>query len=416
VLGVPRTLGRHSTGERADQHLTAREALAFRAANRRTMRATTGVMAITATVCAALFGAGTVLLFPRAAPILVVAAIQIMVAVSAFVLSRGRRRLPPLPIAFTLALSAAATVLSMVVFVPDTRFVSLLLLAMFPPTMVLFLPWSVRVQALWLLAAAALLAIATGLLSAALPAPEWIGVWVASATSGLVSLVGGVLASRLRRGVFALHMQARRANAMTVAREAELRRLNGELARASRTDPLTGLGNRLRMDAELTAAAARSTRYGNDCTIVMFDLDRFKDYNHALGHVAGDAALQSVAAAMAGSVRAVDIICRFGGEEFVVLMPEQSLEGGARGAERIRRAVEALQLHHPTPNGPQVLTISAGIALLGRGQANDEDGILRAADAALYRAKRAGRNRIAGAPFSAAGKVDDEQLRVGAVR
>jgi len=351
-------------------------------------------MALTGTGCVALLGAGTVLLFPRATQMLVIAAVEIMVTVGAFVLSRGRRRLPPFPIAFTLALSAAATVLSWVVFVPDIRFVSLLLLAMLPPMMVMFLPWGVRVHGLWLLAAAALLASATGLLSTALPAPEWISVWVASATSGLVSLVGCVLTSRLRRSVFALQMHARRANAKTVAREAELECLNGELALAARTDPLTGLGNRLRMDAELTAAAARSTRYGNDCTIVMFDLDGFKDYNDALGHVAGDAALQSVAAAMAASVRAVDIVCRFGGEEFVVLMPEQSLEGGARGAERIRRAVEALQLHYPTPNGPQVLTISAGIALLGRGQADDEDGILRVADAALYRAKRAGRNRI----------------------
>ena len=77
----------------------------------------------------------------------------------------------------------------------------------------------------------------------------------------------------------------------------------------------------------------------------MLDLDRFKAYNDALGHVAGDAALQAVAAALAASVRAADTVCRFGGEEFVVLMPEQSLEGGARAAERIRRAIEGLQLH-----------------------------------------------------------------------
>jgi two-component system chemotaxis response regulator CheY len=210
-------------------------------------------------------------------------------------------------------------------------------------------------------------------------------------------------------------MLARRAHAKTVARETELECLNGELARATRTDPLTGLGNRLRMDAEITAAAARATRYGNECTIVMCDLDRFKDYNDALGHIAGDAALCSVATAMAATVRAVDIVCRFGGEEFVVLMPEQSLEGGARAAERIRCAIEALQLQYPTPRGPQVLTISAGIALLGRTQAHDEDEILRTADAALYRAKRAGRNRVESMPVSAERTSIAGPLEAGAV-
>ncbi len=110
----------------------------------------------------------------------------------------------------------------------------------------------------------------------------------------------------------------------------------------------------------------------------------------------------------------VDIVCRFGGEEFVVVMPEQSLEGGARVAERIRGAIEALQLHYPTPSGPQTLTISAGIALLGRGAAHDEDEILRTVDAALYRAKGAGRNRVEGMPPSADRTITGEPLEAGA--
>jgi diguanylate cyclase (GGDEF)-like protein len=143
------------------------------------------------------------------------------------------------------------------------------------------------------------------------------------------------------------------------------------------------------------AAAARATRYDNDCAIALLDLDGFKLYNDSLGHVAGDAALQAVATALVASVRETDIVCRFGGDEFVVVMPEQPLEGAARAAERIQRAVEDLELRYPTPSGPRVLTISAGTALLGRGAAHDLDEVLRRADAELYRAKKGGPQPVA---------------------
>ena len=192
------------------------------------------------------------------------------------------------------------------------------------------------------------------------------------AISALVSLAGSFGKARVRRRAFEHQMEARSAHLATVAREAELERLNGELALVTRQDPLTGLGNRRRLDEELTAATARATRYGNDCAIALLDVDGFKPYNDSLGHVAGDAALRDVAAALVASARATDTVCRFGGDEFVVVMPEQPLEGAARAAERMRRAVEDLQLRYPTPSGPQVLTISAGIALLGRSAAHDE--------------------------------------------
>ncbi|MHB8490144.1 MAG: GGDEF domain-containing protein [Candidatus Dormibacteria bacterium] len=403
---------------RADQSLTARDELRLRAETRRSLRTATKLGGITAAGLMALLGLGIVLVFPgREAQMLAIAAFQIMVDISVLLLVRGRLRLPPLPIAFVLALSNVGTVLSMLVLLSEIRFTTLMLLAIFPPAVALFLPWSVRVQAAWLLVfAAALLAISVSTLGAAVSVAEWIGVWLALVISAVTSLVGCASASKLRRRAFVLQMLARRAHAKTVARETELECLNGELAQATRTDPLTGLGNRLRMDAEITAATARATRYGNECTIVMFDLDRFKDYNDALGHIAGDAALCSVATAMAATVRAVDIVCRFGGEEFVVLMPEQSLEGGARAAERIRCAIEGLQLQYPTPRGPKVLTISAGIALLGRSQAHDEDEILRTADAALYRAKRAGRNRVEGMPVSAERTSIAGPVEAGAVQ
>lgn len=183
------------------------------------------------------------------------------------------------------------------------------------------------------------------------------------------------------------------------AREALLERLATELAGTARIDPLTGLGNRLRLNDDLASMTAHLARYEGVCAVVLLDLDQFKGYNDSLGHLAGDAALQAVATALQVTTRASDTVCRFGGEEFVVLMPEQDIDGAARAAERIRAAVERLDLRYQTTAGPQVLTISAGVALLGRTAALDADGALRAADAALYCAKGMGRNRVATTPL-----------------
>jgi diguanylate cyclase (GGDEF)-like protein len=351
-----------------------------------------------------LIGLGMMVVLPeRQFQLFAIFGIVGVVGLGVAVLAFGRWRLAPLPLAFGLAYWAIVMTLCLVVFVPEIRTPALMLLALLPPAVALFLPWGVTVQAGWLLAGApvlAVFAVASG--AAVLPATDWAGTWLVLAISGLASLVGCAHASSLQRAAFGQQMAARRTHARTVAREAELGRLNGELARVTRIDPLTRLGNRLRLDEELAAAASRSSRYGNDCAVALLDLDRFKDYNDTLGHVAGDAALQRVAAALAASVRATDIVCRFGGDEFVVVMPEQSLEGAARAAERIRSGIEDLRLQHPTPTGPQVLTISAGVALLGRGAAQDADGVVRAADAALYRAKQAGHNRVAAMPLAGA--------------
>jgi diguanylate cyclase (GGDEF)-like protein len=403
ALGLPPKQERPVELEPVDRSLTVREELLFRAATRRTLRAATELAGITVAGLTALNALGMTLLFPeRQAQVLAINGIEGVVGLSVTVLALGRWRLPPLPLATALAFSTIVTVLHLLVFVPESRTTSLMLLVVLPPAIALFLPWSVAYQAGWLLAgASALAAFTVAGAGAVVPATDWVGAWLILAIAGLASLVGCVGASSLRRRSFGHQMQARRAHARTVASETELKRLNGELARGMRTDPLTGLGNRLRLDEELATATARSSRYGTDWAIALLDLDGFKAYNDSLGHVAGDAALRAVAAALAASVRAADTVCRFGGDEFVVLMPEQPLEGAARAAERIRRAVEDLRLHFPTPSGPQVLTISAGIAQLGRSAAHDEDEVLRAADAALYRAKGAGHNWVEAMPLAA---------------
>ena len=319
--------------------------------------------------------------------------IEGVISLGVTVLALGRWRLPPLPLAFALAFSLIVNMSCLLAFVPEIRTQSLMLLALLPPAVALLAPWGVTVQAGWLLAGAPVLAVVTvASARGAVHADEWLGAGLVLAISGLVSLAGSLGTAGMRRRAFGLQMEARSAHIATLAREAELARLNGALALVTRKDPLTGLGNRRRLDEELTMAAARATRYDQDCAIALLDLDGFKTYNDSLGHVAGDAALQAVATALVASVRATDTVCRFGGDEFVVVMPEQPLEGAARTAERIGRAVEDLQLQYPTPSGPQVLTISAGIALLGRSAAHGEDEVLRQADAELYRAKSAGRN------------------------
>ncbi len=391
--GLPSAQERRAEPEPADRSLTVREQVLFRATTRRTLRAATILSGITAVVLTPPLGIGTMLLVPeRQLLLLAIFGLECVFGLGVTVLALGRWRLPPLPLQFALAVSITVVLSCLLAFVPEIQTPSLMLLANLPSAVALLSPWGVKAQAGWLLASASVLAVIPVVLGrGAVQVDEWSGIWLVLAISGLMSLAGALGTTGMRRRAFGHQMEARSAHVATLTREAELGRLNGELALVTRKDPLTGLGNRRRLDEELTAAAARATRYGNDCAVALLDLDGFKKYNDSLGHVAGDAALRAVATALVANVRAIDTVCRFGGDEFVVVMPEQPLEGAARAAERMRRAVEDLQLRCPTPSGPHLLTISTGIALLGRSAAHDGDEVLRQADTELYRAKRAGR-------------------------
>lgn len=166
-----------------------------------------------------------------------------------------------------------------------------------------------------------------------------------------------------------------------------LRRLHRELVRVSRTDALTGLANRARIDAELERELERSRRHRRDFAIVMLDIDAFKAVNDRFGHAEGDRALKAVAGAIAASVRMTDLAGRWGGEEFLILCPETGEAEARAVAERVRLAVRSLAF----PEG-RVHTVSAGVAALQPG--DDADGLLRRADAGLYRAKHGGRDRV----------------------
>ncbi|MBA3539955.1 MAG: diguanylate cyclase [Deltaproteobacteria bacterium] len=166
----------------------------------------------------------------------------------------------------------------------------------------------------------------------------------------------------------------------------------GDLAfTQARLDPLTQTANRLRLreDLEIVQAAVGDPR--QHFCIALCDLDKFKNYNDTFGHVAGDAALKRVAAAMRGTLRQADVLYRYGGEEFLIILTEHTLEGAQRTMNRVRDAVEKAGVEYPDM-AAGVLTVSIGVTELTPDTASED--WIRRADAALYVAKAKGRNQV----------------------
>ena len=185
-------------------------------------------------------------------------------------------------------------------------------------------------------------------------------------------------------------------------REDDLNRALKEKNAQAMTDALTGLLNRRYLDEYLPRELARSLRSGEPFAVLMFDLDHFKAFNDNFGHEAGDRVLQELATLLHTMTRSGDIACRYGGEEFVLIMHRSTIESARRRAEDIRAAVSALDLvHRGRPLGH--LTVSIGLAAFP-GCGNDAEALLRAADTALYAAKHAGRNRVEVAPTDPQGQ------------
>jgi diguanylate cyclase (GGDEF)-like protein/PAS domain S-box-containing protein len=174
------------------------------------------------------------------------------------------------------------------------------------------------------------------------------------------------------------------------AAEAALRE---QLRLESIRDPLTGLFNRRYMEETLVRETRRAARSGHPVGIIMLDLDHFKSVNDRFGHDAGDRLLRAVGAMLSRSVRGEDIACRYGGEEFTLIMPEAPLGEAAARAEAVRRAIRDLRLEHRDETiGP--VTVSAGVAVYPDHGATGL-AALAAADAAMYVAKARGRDRVA---------------------
>jgi diguanylate cyclase (GGDEF)-like protein/PAS domain S-box-containing protein len=158
-------------------------------------------------------------------------------------------------------------------------------------------------------------------------------------------------------------------------------------------DGLTGLANRRCFDDTLQAEWSRALRQRQPLSLLMVDVDNFKAFNDANGHLGGDECLKRIATAVASEMRANDLVARYGGEEFAVILPNQSLKGAASVAERIRTRVEQLRVPSRLAAGQRV-TVSIGAATALASADTCASDLVATADAALYRAKHMGRNRI----------------------
>jgi diguanylate cyclase len=164
--------------------------------------------------------------------------------------------------------------------------------------------------------------------------------------------------------------------------------LSEETRRLANNDGLTGLQNRRRTTERLETEVARSRRYGVPLSIALCDVDHFKQVNDRFGHNMGDEVLVRVAHQLQNTLREVDLVGRWGGEEFLVLLPDTDQAGAKVVGERLRAAIEALPSFQ---GGPENITCSVGMAVF---DANDStSGFVDRADQALYRAKKGGRNR-----------------------
>lgn len=300
-----------------------------------------------------------------------------------FLLSQrvSRRFVVPLTILFTVIPAAALLVTSSE---PGALLAMASGFTMLPVAVPLFLAWTRPIRTGWLFAYTAVfggVTLVTGL--GHLDSTQRIDLATNVVIGSFIGWVGGELLERLRE--------------RTLAQEVELRRLNRELQVRATTDALTGLSNRRQLDTDLQILSTSRLGGAGSCAFIMLDLDRFKRLNDELGHALGDAALRSVSAELLRVVRKRDTIYRYGGEEFLVIMPDASIEVAAAAAERIRAAISGLRIRAGAGPAPGSLTISCGVAfsLVAR---EHWEAVMAAADSALYEAKAGGRNLVCVVP------------------
>jgi len=196
----------------------------------------------------------------------------------------------------------------------------------------------------------------------------------------------------------ALERRGRDLEAAVEAATAELRAANVRLEELTRQDGLTGLFNRRAMAERIQELHALARRHGSPYAVILLDIDHFKLYNDSQGHPAGDEVIRGIAGALRESIRSTDAIYRYGGEEFLILLPETEAHGASLVAERVRAVVAERAIPHPASPTARHVTVSMGYTDLSTRETGEGTGweeVVERADRALYRAKQGGRDRAA---------------------
>jgi diguanylate cyclase (GGDEF)-like protein len=261
----------------------------------------------------------------------------------------------------------------------------------------LFLPWHQRWHVIGLVSCTALAtAFVLSPIGETIEPNERVNVVTAVLIAAVTSLIGHRIWQRRSRSMLEQQFTMRRLSRYAQRQEAHVTELNRELNHVARRDSLTGIGNRLALDEAIARLLDQGERLRPvPFALVLFDLDHFKAYNDKHGHLAGDAALGRMGEILRRATRGTDVAFRYGGEEFLLLLPDVDLTTAIAVAERVRVTAEE-------SDGLPPFTVSGGVALCDPADGRNPEPLMRRADTALYLAKRAGRNRIAADELSVA--------------
>jgi diguanylate cyclase (GGDEF)-like protein len=395
----------------------ARKDRRLRAVYRRELQDSVLFSALAVTAGIAVSTAIACLFAPSAAPAEIALEAPLVVAglgVARAVPCRGRRYVVPL--GMLVGLLPILSIAVSTVLVTPSEPIEFGLIGLFLLAFAVFIPLERRPHLVWLIGATTLY---FGAILAAGPGSLWTDDLLALAFTGSLSfglslgandiqlrrrrqMNGQLLAVRGMYGRMKEHeLDLRRQDEFLfmqqetlVVQQAELLRLNEELATIARLDALTGLGNRLRLNEDLAQTAARIERNGGTVGLLLMDLDRFKRLNDSMGHLAGDAALRGVADVLRKTSRIGDGLYRYGGEEFLLLLHDCDESALAAAGQRYISAIAAAGMAHPDNPPWNLVTASAGAREMSLHNCMDIDAALRDADEALYVAKASGRNRL----------------------